>query len=67
MDWLKKHAAALSIGAVVAFAGFSLTQPGKYEPCTGKANCKVCKNCSRCGHCAKQGGSCGVKKRIVGR
>lgn len=51
---------ALSILAVFTLADCS----GKYEACTGKANCTVCHNCSRCRHCHIEGGSCGVKARL---
>lgn len=35
------------------------------QGCTGDANCHACSNCHYCKHCAKEGGSCGVKERLL--
>jgi|GEM_PF-3122326 len=32
--------------------------------CTGSDDCTACKSCRYCKHCAKEGGTCGVKKRL---
>ncbi|WP_290568170.1 SH3 domain-containing protein [Leeuwenhoekiella sp. UBA6783] len=32
--------------------------------CTGSSYCTACKNCSGCKHCAKNGGTCGVCRRV---
>jgi hypothetical protein len=47
-------AIALSVPVTNSFAG----------KCTGDDNCTACKTCEYCKHCAKEGGTCGVKKRL---
>lgn len=32
--------------------------------CTGSDDCTACKSCRYCKHCAKEGGTCGMKKRL---
>jgi hypothetical protein len=32
--------------------------------CYGNDPCNACKDCKYCAHCAKQGGTCGVCKRL---
>ena len=32
--------------------------------CTGSDPCYACKNCRYCKHCAKEGGMCGVCKKL---
>jgi hypothetical protein len=33
--------------------------------CTGSDQCRACKNCHYCRHCAKEGGTCGICKRLA--
>jgi hypothetical protein len=35
-----------------------------FATCYGNTPCNACRDCKYCGHCAKQGGTCGVCRRL---
>jgi len=36
-----------------------------FATCVGADPCNACKTCGYCKHCAKQGGNCGVCRRVA--
>lgn len=55
--------AAVSVG----WAFWPDSEPAHTATCVGADNCDACKSCRYCKHCAKEGGTCGVKKRLEGK
>jgi hypothetical protein len=49
----------LALLAAVVSAGAALG-----ATCTGDDNCRACRNCKYCRHCAREGGTCGVCKKL---
>src|SRR3984957_16512270 len=50
--------------AVLLALSLSLSADAYFATCYGNDPCNACKDCKYCAHWAKQGGTCGVCKRL---
>ena len=49
---------------VLALVFVGMRSDAYFATCYGNDPCNACKDCKYCAHCAKQGGTCGVCKRL---
>jgi hypothetical protein len=54
----------LSTLTLLALVLLGMRSDAYFATCYGNDPCNACKDCKYCGHCAKQGGTCGVCKRL---
>jgi hypothetical protein len=59
---LKTRSVGMLLAVMVGVIGRSI--PALAATCYGDADCRACKTCRYCKHCAKEGGTCGVCKRL---
>jgi hypothetical protein len=64
MDALRRMLSIFGICTLLALTSSDILATAGFATCTGADPCRACKNCKYCHHCAKDGGTCGVCKKL---